>query len=102
MYRTALETASKCHFFRAKTPGNQDIMFTGNLQSSYGNGDPSLRPDVQHLSCFVGGMVGLGARINDSPSELKTAIQLTNSCVWAYQNTATGIMPEIFSGKMPR
>lgn len=44
----------------------------------------------------MGGMVGLGARINNSPSELKTAIQLTNSCVWAYANTASGIMPEIF------
>jgi mannosyl-oligosaccharide alpha-1,2-mannosidase len=41
-------------------------------------------------------MVGLGARINDSPEELAMAIRLTNSCVWSYQNTASGIMPEIF------
>jgi len=95
MYRTALESASKHHFFRAKTPGNQKLIFTGDLQMTDGN--PSLRTDVQHLGCFVGGMVGLGARINDSPSELETAIQLTDSCVWAYQNTDTGIMPEIFS-----
>lgn len=41
-------------------------------------------------------MVGLGARINDSPAELETAIKLTNGCVWAYKNTVTGIMPEVF------
>jgi len=94
MYRTALDSAKKYHFFRPRTPGNQDILFTGSLEVR--NGDQSLRTEVQHLGCFVGGMVGLGARINDSPEELVTAIQLTDSCVWAYQNTASGIMPEIF------
>jgi mannosyl-oligosaccharide alpha-1,2-mannosidase len=94
MYRTALESASKYHFFRPKTPGNQDILFTGSLEA--GNGVPSLRTEVQHLACFVGGMVGLGARINNAPDELAMAIRLTDSCVWSYQNTACGIMPEIF------
>ena len=96
MYRSALESASKYHFFRAKTPGNKNLLFVGDLRSNTDE-DPSLVTDVQHLGCFVGGMVGLGARINNSPLELKTAIQLTDGCVWAYQNTATGIMPEIFS-----
>lgn len=95
MYRTALDSASKYHFFHPKTPGNQDILFTGSLEA--GIKGPTLRPEVQHLGCFVGGMVGLGARINNSPEELATAIKLTESCVWAYQNTASGIMPEIFS-----
>lgn len=94
MYRTALEAATKYHFFRAKTPGNQDILFTGDL--SAGGGAPTLSARIQHLGCFVGGMVGLGARINKSPTELERAIQLTDSCVWAYTNTASGIMPEIF------
>jgi len=95
MYRKTLEAANKYHFFRPKTPGNQDILFTGSIDAS--SGEPSLRAEIQHLGCFVGGMVGLGARINDSPQELATAIKLTQSCVWAYQNTASGIMPEIFS-----
>jgi mannosyl-oligosaccharide alpha-1,2-mannosidase len=41
-------------------------------------------------------MVGLGARINGSPSELAMAIRLSDSCYWAYTNTASGIMPEVF------
>jgi mannosyl-oligosaccharide alpha-1,2-mannosidase len=96
MYKFALDSASKYHFFKPKTPGNQDILFTGSLSARAG-GEPVLRPEVQHLGCFVGGMVGLGSRINESPEELKTAIKLTDSCVWAYKNTASGIMPEIFS-----
>ncbi|GFG14166.1 mannosyl-oligosaccharide 1,2-alpha-mannosidase MNS1 [Aspergillus udagawae] len=69
---------------------------TGPPLIALGNGQPALRTEVQHLACFVGGMVGLGARINDSPEELAIAIRLTEGCVWAYQNTASGIMPEIF------
>lgn len=95
MYRTALDSATKYHFFRPKNPGNQDILFPGSLEAR-GNEQPALRTEVQHLACFVGGMVGLGARINDSPEELATAIRLTEGCFWAYQNTASGIMPEIF------
>ncbi|RDW85195.1 alpha-1,2-mannosidase-5 [Coleophoma cylindrospora] len=84
----------KYHFFRPNIPHNPDILFAG---SSSGVGDvPRLKTEVQHLGCFVGGMVALGSRINNSPSELKMAGKLTESCVWAYKNTPTGIMPEIF------
>ncbi|CAG8959476.1 hypothetical protein HYFRA_00001374 [Hymenoscyphus fraxineus] len=95
MYRVAMRSADKYHFFRAQTPGNQDLLFIGDAQKF--DGEPAVLPSVQHLGCFVGGMVGLGAKINRSPEELEKAIRLTNSCVWAYQNTATGVMPEIFS-----
>lgn len=70
MYKTALESASKYHFFRPETPENQYIIFAGALEA----GPPSLRTEVQHLGCFVGGMVALGARIDTSPEELKIAI----------------------------
>lgn len=90
-----MKSASEHHFFKPKTPGNQDILFPGTV--SVYNGRPSFHPEMQHLSCFVGGMVGLGARINQSPEELETAIRLTDGCVWAYSNTASGIMPEIFT-----
>ena len=94
MYNTALVAASKYHFFKPKTPGDQDLLFTGKIEAS--SGTPSLITEVQHLGCFVGGMVGLGARINESPTELAMAIRLSDSCYWAYTNTASGIMPEIF------
>ncbi|KAF7173132.1 hypothetical protein CNMCM5623_005355 [Aspergillus felis] len=95
MYRAALDSAVKYHLFRPKTPGDQDILFPGSLEAR-GNGQPALRTEVQHLACFVGGMVGLGARLNDSLEELAIAIKLTEGCVWAYQNTASGIMPKVF------
>ncbi|RDW77965.1 alpha-1,2-Mannosidase-4 [Coleophoma crateriformis] len=94
MYQYALSSAKRYHFFRPNIPHNPDILFAGSLS---GVGDvPRLKSEVQHLGCFVGGMVALGSRINNSPSELKMAGKLTESCVWAYKNTPTGIMPEIF------
>lgn len=40
--------------------------------------------------------MGLGSRISNSPEELDIAKKLTDGCVWAYDNTPSGIMPEIF------
>jgi mannosyl-oligosaccharide alpha-1,2-mannosidase len=92
MYRTALPSFGKSLFFRPSLPDNPDILFTGSLSTA----SQDLDTQVQHLSCFVGGMVGLGSRINHSPDELDTARRLTDGCVWAYENTPSGIMPEIF------
>ena len=94
MYRLALNAFSKNLFFRPRVPGNPDILFSGSASMS---GDSvNLDTGVQHLGCFVGGMVALGSRLNDSPSELELGQKLTDGCVWAYEHTPSGIMPEIF------
>jgi len=49
-----------------------------------------------HLACFVGGMVAMGARIYGYEDDMKLAERLTESCVWAYGTTGTGVMPEEF------
>jgi mannosyl-oligosaccharide alpha-1,2-mannosidase len=41
-------------------------------------------------------MFGIGAKIFDRPEDLKTAEQLVDGCIWAYDAMATGLMPEIF------
>jgi mannosyl-oligosaccharide alpha-1,2-mannosidase len=94
MYRTALDSFSRHLFFRPSLPGEPDILYSGSANAN--GGFAHLDTQVQHLGCFAGGMVGLGAKINNSPAELETAIKLTNGCVWAYANTPSGIMPETF------
>jgi mannosyl-oligosaccharide alpha-1,2-mannosidase len=95
LYVDFIDAAKKHMFFRPLTESNLDILFSGNVHV-HTVGSPHLDPKGQHLGCFVGGMVGLGALIFDRPADLTTAIQLTDGCVWAYNSTATGIMPEIF------
>jgi mannosyl-oligosaccharide alpha-1,2-mannosidase len=94
MYRTALSTFSKNLFFRPKLPKNPDILFSGTYNAN--SLVAKLNTEVQHLACFVGGMVGLGSRISNSEDELDMAKKLTDGCVWAYENTPSGIMPEVF------
>jgi mannosyl-oligosaccharide alpha-1,2-mannosidase len=78
------------------TIDNSDILLSGNVQSIPGIG-VTLDPHIQHLSCFAGGMVALGAKIFNEPLNLDIARKLVDGCIWAYNLMPTGIMPEIFN-----
>jgi len=99
MYRRAAAVASEHLLFRPMTPDNADILFAGDAHArSADPDDVELQPDGQHLSCFAGGMFGLGAKLYGMPaSDLATAEKLTRGCAWAYAAFPTGLMPETFS-----
>lgn len=96
MYRSAFAPFSKRLFFSPLLPGNPDILFPGVLKLEATDTKEPADTEVSHLGCFVGGMIALGAKINESPEELETARRLTDGCVWAYNNSPSGIMPERF------
>lgn len=95
MYHTAIQAAKERLFFRPLNPNNDEILLSGTAkQTSAGSGH--FNAEGQHLTCFVGGMVALAARAFSRDSDLKTARQLTDGCVWAYESMPSGVMPEIF------
>ncbi|KAI1823261.1 glycoside hydrolase family 47 protein [Xylaria intraflava] len=94
MYRDAMDTAIKNILFRPKLPDQADILFPGN--SYVGDLGPKLSAEAQHLSCFVGGMFGLGGRIFQIPEHVAIGERVTKGCVWAYNAMPSGIMPEVF------
>lgn len=53
-----------------------------------------LKPEGTHLTCFAGAMFAIGAKIFDRKDDMDIAWKLTDGCVWAYEATNTGIMPE--------
>lgn len=58
-------------------------------------GSGYFTPKVEHLACFAGGMLALGARLLPKrPHDLNMARRLTETCYWAYNATATGLGPE--------
>lgn len=85
--------------FRPMVPDDPDILFSAKVRISSGQ-DTSLSDrmtyeyEVTHLTCFLGGMFGLGAKIFDSPEDLEIGKRLTDGCVWAYTVMPSGIMPE--------
>ncbi|MCJ1340564.1 hypothetical protein MMC09_005860 [Bachmanniomyces sp. S44760] len=107
MYTLAIDTAKKHLFFRAMTPkssssedtsgkkpGGPEILFSGNAR--YNENNKAIQPDpqAQHLGCFTGGMLAMGAKLFNRPDDMAVARKLVNGCIWAYDSMPTGIMPE--------
>lgn len=99
MYESSMEPIKKHIFFKPMTPDNADILVSGAARVVSSSQD-ELRVDKeakgQHLGCFTGGMVGIGSILFDRKDELDIARKLVDGCIWAYNHTQTGIMPEVF------
>ncbi|EAW10457.1 glycoside hydrolase family 47 protein [Aspergillus clavatus NRRL 1] len=93
MYAASMDSIKKYLLFRPMTKDGQDILFAGNVHTSVST---KIHPEPQweHLKCFFGGTVGIGAKVFDRPEELSIARKLTDGCIWAYDVMPTGIMPE--------
>ena len=74
-------------------PASLDILISGVMKVE--DGKSKLEPQGQHLVCFAGGMIAMGDRIFKR-NEMDIARKLIDGCIWAYESTATGIMPETF------
>ena len=94
MYTSFIEKAKEHIFFRPMVK-NRDILISG-MTTVETSGDIKLKPEGQHLSCFVGGMVALASKVFGRPDDLDVARKLVDGCVWAYESTPSGIMPEVF------
>ena len=100
MYEMAVEATKKYLLFRPMIPDEKrDILISGQV-STQGHlddkDDTVLKAEGTHLTCFVGGMFGIGSKIFNRKADLDLAKKLTDGCVWAYESTTTGIMPEHF------
>ncbi|KAI0834183.1 glycoside hydrolase family 47 protein [Hypoxylon sp. FL0890] len=99
MYEGFIDVAKKHLLRRALNPDNLPLLFFGDVRIvTLPSGEKQIvtTPISQHLTCFTGGMVGMAAKIFERPSDLGVAAQLTEGCVWSYNQTVSGIGPEIF------
>lgn len=95
LYDGSMDAAMRYTLFKPKLPGNVDVLFSGQATAK-STRDIKLAPEVQHLGCYTGGMYALGGRLFDEPSHVEAGRKLTEGCIWAYQNSARGVMPEVF------
>jgi mannosyl-oligosaccharide alpha-1,2-mannosidase len=97
MYEMAVEVTKKYLLFRPMVPEGRNVLLSGSLRTSGHLDDPadlSLNPEGTHLTCFAGGMFAIGAKLFNREGDMDIARKLTDGCVWAYEATTTGIMPE--------
>lgn len=99
LYLDTMDAVRKYMLFRPMIPNaNRSILFSAKV-GTYGQpeqpGDIQSEYEVTHLTCFLGGMVGMGAKIFGIQGDHGIAERLTDGCVWAYEATQTGIMAEL-------
>jgi mannosyl-oligosaccharide alpha-1,2-mannosidase len=95
MYLYAMQTIKSNILFKPMTTAGERLLLSGNVRA-YGPSAIHLEPRGQHLACFAGGMIALGARLFNQPEDISVARDLVNGCIWAYESMPTGIMPETF------
>ncbi|KAB5518691.1 glycosyl hydrolase family 47-domain-containing protein [Coniochaeta sp. 2T2.1] len=73
----------------------RELLFSAKAYAYHGD-DQSLTYDyeITHLTCFLGGMFGLGGKIFGSEEDVEIGKKLADGCAWAYEVMPTGIMPE--------
>ncbi|CAG8521288.1 13146_t:CDS:10, partial [Gigaspora rosea] len=87
-YIESIDSMHKHLIKEGRIESRPDLLFIGEL--SYG----SFVGKLQHLTCFVPGMLAIGSKVLNRPQDLEVAIKLADSCYWAYEMTYTGIGPE--------
>ena len=95
MYIKTIDAVRKWMLYRPMIPGNRDVLFSGSVTT---RGEPEtdlkFNAEVEHLTCFIGGMIGMGSKVFGLEGDLELAKRLADGCVWAYEATPAGIMPE--------
>ena len=101
MYEKAAESTIKNLLFRPMIPDETRHILNAGLAKVAERKNPAddkidLRPEGTHLTCFAGAMFAIGAKAFDRKDDMDIAWKLTDGCVWAYEATNTGIMPESY------
>ena len=97
MYDYSITAAMNHIFFQPMVPGGSDMLFSGGASVDGETKAISTDPKGQHLGCYAGGMVGIGAKLFGQPEHMNMARKLVDGCIWAYDHMPSGIMPEVFT-----
>ena len=95
IYEVSADVITKDLLYRTMIPDEKRrILHPGLAKISDRAERPDFEPEGSHLGCFAGGMYAIGAKIFGRTGDMKIAKELTDGCVWAYEATTTGIMPD--------
>ena len=97
LWSTALPLLKSHLLFRPQAPNNKHLLFPGEIMAWKDRTSP-ISGKVEHLSCFLGGLFALSSRTfassTNATEDLELGRKLTEGCVWAYETTASGVMPD--------
>lgn len=100
MYLDSMEPVIQKLLYRPMTKESLDILISGDLRVSINSTTGKTMEEhvakAEHLTCFAGGMLAMGGKLFDRPEHVEIGRKLTEGCIWSYNSTASGIMPESF------
>ena len=88
VYEASIDTARKRLFLDVDIVPDTPLMVIAKIEHN------RLIPEVEHLTCFAGAMLGLGARLLDRPADMRDAERFTDTCYFLSAATPTGLQPE--------
>lgn len=98
LYKESAPAIDKHLLFRPMLPPTErgeELLFSGDVLANAG-GHRRMSPEMQHLTCFIGGFFALGGRLFQNQHHVDLGAKLTEGCIYAYEKMPTGIMPEKF------
>lgn len=97
LWKDSSAMIDKHMLFRPMLPDTEpgkDLLFSGDVSIS--GDEVKLDAEMQHLTCFIGGMFALAGRLMPDQHQVDLGAKLTEGCIYAYHAMPSGIMPEIF------
>nr|XP_031861035.1 uncharacterized protein CI109_003395 [Kwoniella shandongensis]KAA5528107.1 hypothetical protein CI109_003395 [Kwoniella shandongensis] len=89
VYEQSIDMAKKLLYVDITVVPDRDLLAIGKFEGN------RLIHELEHLTCFAGAMLGLGAKLLDRPGDMKDAERVTASCYWLSADTPTGLQPEV-------
>ncbi|KAK7418238.1 hypothetical protein QQX98_004022 [Neonectria punicea] len=96
MYLESMDVVINRLLFRPMLPDQDDLLMLGKAEV-IDQDIVTLRPHLEHLSCFAGGMFALGGKVFGRDDHVVIGDKLARGCAHAYAAFPNGIMPEISS-----
>ena len=88
IYEDSIETAKKALYTHIDWIPDHDLLAIGKIENA------NYKVEIEHLSCFAGGMLGMGAKLLDRPGDMKDGEKFAESCYWLSAATPLGLQPE--------
>ncbi|KAL0935256.1 glycosyl hydrolase family 47 [Colletotrichum truncatum] len=94
MYLGAAKAAKAQLLFRPMTPKKEDILLLGTAVVNEKLRKIDQIAELEHLSCFAGGMFAMAGKLFGIPEDVEVGDRLARGCAWAYRSFKSGLMPE--------
>lgn len=89
IYEESIDMAKNNIYVDVTVVPGRDILAIGKYEAG------RLIPEIEHLTCFAGAMLGLGAKLLARDKDMTDAQRITASCYWLSAATPTGLQPEV-------